>query len=83
MHGEDLLVDDSGHGHAVECVREGLPDSDVVAPLALVIEAVDAVDRRALMVPTQDEEILGVLDLEGKDQANSLQGLLAAVHIVT
>jgi hypothetical protein len=33
--------------------REGLPELDRVAPLALVVEAVDAVDRGALVVAAQ------------------------------
>lgn len=34
VHGEDLLVNDGGDWQAVEAVREGLPQFDVVAPLA-------------------------------------------------
>jgi len=79
---EDLLVDDGRHGQAVEAVREGLPHLDVVPPLALVVEAVDAVDGRALVVAPQDEEVLRVLDLEREQQADRLERLLAAVHVV-
>lgn len=34
--------------------------------LTLIIEAVDTVDRGALVVPPQQEEILGVFDLIGQ-----------------
>lgn len=34
------------------------------------------------MVPTEQEEVLGVLDLIGQQQADGLQRLLAAVYIV-
>ena len=34
------------------------------------------------MVPAQQEEVLGVLDLVGQQQADGLQGLLASVHVV-
>ena len=34
MHAEDLLVHDGRHGQAVEAVGEGLPQLDVVPPLA-------------------------------------------------
>lgn len=34
VHAEDLLVHDSGHGQAVEAVRERLPQLDVVPALA-------------------------------------------------
>lgn len=83
MHGEDLLVDDSGDGQAVEAVGEGLPQLDVVAALALIVEAVDSVDGGTLVVATEDEEVFGVLDLVGQEQANGLKGLLTSVDVVT
>lgn len=82
MHGEDLLVNDGSNGQAVEAVGKRLPQLDVVTALALVVEAVDAVDGRAFVVTPQDEEVLGVLDLVGQEQADSLERLLAAVYIV-
>lgn len=82
MHGEDLLVNDGGDGQAVEAVGERLPQLDVVTALALVIEAVDTVDGRALVVAAQDEEVLGVLDLVGEEQTNGLERLLATVYVV-
>jgi hypothetical protein len=63
MHGEDLLVDNGSDGQAVEAIRERLPQLDVVAALAFVVEAIDTVDRGALVVASEDEEVLGVLDL--------------------
>jgi hypothetical protein len=63
VHAEDLVVHERRDGQAVERVREHFPQLDVVAPLALVVEAVDAVDAGALVVAAEDEEVLGVLDL--------------------
>lgn len=83
MHGEDFLVDDGGDWQAVEAIGEGFPELDVVASLALVVEAVNAVDGRALVVAAEDEEVLGVLDLVGQEKADGLKGLLATVDIVT
>ena len=34
MHAEDAVVDESGHGEAVEAVDEQLPEFDIVAALA-------------------------------------------------
>jgi hypothetical protein len=67
VHCENLLVDDSGDGQAVEAVGEGLPQLDVVPPFALVVEAVDAVDGGALVVTAKNEEILGIFDLVRKE----------------
>jgi hypothetical protein len=83
VHGEDLLVNDGGNGKAVEAVGEGLPQLDVVSSLALIVETVDAVDRGTLVVTAEDEEVLGVLDLVGEEQANGLERLLATVDVVT
>ena len=40
MTAEDLLVDDGSDGEAVEAVGKDLPELDVEAPLALVVEAI-------------------------------------------
>jgi hypothetical protein len=70
-----LLVDERGDGQAVEAVGEGLPQADVVAPLALIVKPVDAVDGRALVVAAEEEKVLGVLDLIREQQADGLEGL--------
>lgn len=82
MHGEDLLIDNGCNGQAVEAVGERLPQLDIVSAFAFVVEAVDTVDRGALMVSTQNEEILGILDLVRKQQADRLQGLFSAIDVV-
>ena len=83
MHGEDLLINDGGNGQAVEAVGKSLPQLDVVASLALVVETVNTVDGSTLVVAAQDEEVLGVLDLVCEEQADSLQRLLATIDVVT
>lgn len=83
MHGEDLLIDDGRNRQTVEAVGERLPQLDIVPPLALVVEAVDAIDRRALVVTTENKEIFGVLDLVGQEEADCFERLLAAVNVVT
>jgi hypothetical protein len=82
VHSEDLLVNDGCNGQAVEAVGECLPQLDVVATLALVVEAIDAVDGRALVVAAQDEEVLGKLDLVREEQADGLERLLATIYVV-
>ena len=63
MHSEDLLINDGGDGQAVETVGERLPQLDVVPPFALIVESVDTIDGRALVVSPQDEKVFRVLDL--------------------
>jgi hypothetical protein len=83
VHGENLLVNDGRDGQAVEAVGEGLPQLDVVSALALIVEAIDTVDGGTLVVTTQDEEVLGVLDLVGEKQTDGFERLLATVDVVT
>ena len=83
MHAEDLLVDDGSNGETVEAVGESLPELDVIAALALVVESIDTVDRRALVVTTEDEEVLGVLDLIREEETDGLERLLSTVDVVT
>ena len=63
VHAENLFVNDSGAGKAVEAIRKGLPQFDSEAALALVVKSVDAVDGGALVVAAENEEVLRVLDL--------------------
>ena len=50
--------------------------------LTLIVEAVDAVDGRTLVVSPQQEEVLRVLDLVGQQETDGFQGLLPSVHVV-
>lgn len=50
--------------------------------LTFIVESIDPINTCALVVPPQDEEVLGVLDLVGQQQADGLEALLAAVHVV-
>lgn len=83
VHGENLLVNDGSNWQAVEAVGEGLPQLDVVATLALIVETVDTVDGRTLVVTAEDEEVLWVLDLVGEEKADGLKRLLSSVDVVT
>ena len=83
MHGENLLINNGGNRQAVEAVGESLPQLNVVSAFALIVESVDTVNRGALVVAAQNEEVLGVLDFVGKEQANGLQGLLPTIDVIT
>ena len=52
VHRKYFLVNDRGDGQAVKAVGEGLPQLDVVPPLAFIVETVYAVDRSTFVVPT-------------------------------
>ena len=78
----DLLIDDCRDGQTVEAVGERLPQLDVVATLAFIVESVDSIDGCAFMVAAEQEEILWVFDLVRQQQTDGLQRLLTPIHIV-
>ena len=75
MHAHDLLIDDGSHGEAVKAIDESLPKLDVVSSLTLIVESVDPVNRRTLVVSAEDEEVLGVLNFVRQEQTDRLHGL--------
>lgn len=83
VHAEDLLVDDGSNREAVEAVCESFPEADVVTTLAFVVETVDSVDGGTLVVATEEEEVLRVLDLEGEEEADGLKTLLSTIDVVS
>lgn len=83
VRAEDFLIDDTSAGEAVEAVCESLPQLNAETALALVIETVDAVNGRTLVVATENEEVFRILDLVGEQDADRLEGLLATVNVVT
>ena len=82
MDAENLVIDDRRDREAVEALDELLPELEGVPALAFIVEAVDAVDRAALVVASEEEEVLRVLDLVGEHEADDFEVLLAAIDVV-
>ena len=72
VHTQDLIIDESGNGHAIKDVLELFPDADGVAALAFVVETVDSIDLAALVISSQQEEILLKLDFVGQEENDRL-----------
>jgi hypothetical protein len=83
VHAEDFLVDESSDGETIETVSESLPQLDVIATLALIVKSVNTINGCALVVATEEEEVLRVLDLVGQEEAHGLEGLLATINVIT
>ena len=73
MHAKNFLINQSGNWQAVETVGESLPQLDVVTALALIIEAIDSVDRGAFVVTSKKKEILRVLNFVSEKKTDSLK----------
>ena len=71
MHAENFLIDEGSNGQAVEDVREDLPEPDGIPPFALIVKAINSIDLRAFVIASQKEEVLRVLDLVAKEEANA------------
>ena len=82
MHTDDSPLDQRAHREALKAVREQLPKTNIVSPLALVVEAVDLVDVVRFVVSSQKVEVLRVLHLIRQEQANALDALLSSVNVV-
>ena len=52
MHADDAIIDQGGDGKVLEALREGFPETNVVATLALVVETVNFVDVVGFVVPS-------------------------------
>jgi len=63
MHTQNFVVDEGRNGQTVETISENLPQLDGVSTLAFVIEPVNSVDGGALVISSQQEEVLRVLYL--------------------
>lgn len=71
MHTEDFIVDKGSYGHEIEAIRKLLPNLDIVPSFALIVEAIDPVYRRALVIASQQEKVLGVFDFISEQKTNS------------
>ena len=73
VQAEDLVVNQGGERKIVEKVGKVLPDVGItVLAQALVIEAVYLCNLARFVVAAQNGDAVGVSDLEGDEQSDSL-----------
>ena len=82
VHAEYLVVNDRSNRKAIETISERLPKLYIEPPLAFIVKPVNPVDARAVVVPSQKEEVLGVLYLIGEQQTNCFERLLPSVDVI-
>ena len=73
MHTDNLIVNDGTAGQTVEGIAKLLPHFDREPTTALIVKPINPIDPSALMVSTQQEKVLGILDFVGKQQADYFQ----------
>jgi hypothetical protein len=83
MHAENSVINNCSGREHVEAKSEILPQLDTVAPFALVIKSIHAVDRLTLVVASQQEKAVWVFHLVREHEAYGFNTLLSSVHIVS
>lgn len=94
MHAEHfvlelLVLDDSSQGQVLKHVIDALEDTvrvvDVLAEslLAFFAETEMPVDCAVFMVATEQDNLLGVLQLQGHQQADNFETECASVHVIS
>jgi hypothetical protein len=66
VHADNFIINDGTAGQAVECIAKLLPHFDGKSATALIVESVNAINARSLVISPQQKEILRVLDFVGK-----------------
>lgn len=71
----------------IQMSHNGIPLTNFINPstillLTLIIEAINSVDAGTFMVPSEEKEILWVLDLISEQETYCLQWLLAPVDVI-
>ena len=82
MHTHDFVVDYCTDRHYIEELRELLPEFYGVDSLTRLIEPVHAVYRLALMIATEQEEVLWIFDFVRKQQAHSCNTMMSSVDVI-
>eukprot|EP00308_Calcidiscus_leptoporus_P017946 CAMPEP_0119374156 /NCGR_PEP_ID=MMETSP1334-20130426/29460_1 /TAXON_ID=127549 /ORGANISM="Calcidiscus leptoporus, Strain RCC1130" /LENGTH=188 /DNA_ID=CAMNT_0007392149 /DNA_START=957 /DNA_END=1523 /DNA_ORIENTATION=- len=71
MNAKDFILHNGSERQRVEQLLELFPQLHRVSSLAFVVEAVDAVDRCTLVVPTQQPDLVWVLDFERHEKEHA------------
>jgi len=73
MHAKNFFINNCSNRKTVEAISESLPQLDIVATLALIIETIDSVDRCTFVISSQQEEVLGIFNFVSEKEAHCLE----------
>lgn len=84
MQTEDLILNLSGNGEALEEISKHLPNEVRSIFLeALIIEAIQLIDLSVLMIPPEDGDPASVFDLEQQDVEEGLYAVETAIYVIS
>ena len=79
---EGYIQENENLTYAVESIYKSLPNLDIASAFAFIIKAIDPRNVCALMIASEEEEILRVFDLVAQQEKNCFQGILASIDVV-
>jgi len=68
VHAQDLVIDECGNRQTIKNILKFFPEANTIPAFTLVVKAIDTVDLAALVVASEQEEVLLELDLVQKQQ---------------
>lgn len=78
-----LIIHQRRKRKVIKQVRKVLPNTrSPVLPQALIVKSVNLRDLAGLVVSSEDEDPVGVTNLEGDEESHGLDGVVAAVDVV-
>ena len=77
-----LGLDDSADGHSLEAQQEPVVDSEAILDLALLLEAEVSAHSAALVVASDEKDLVRVLELEGQQVQYDLTAEGTSVNVV-
>ena len=83
VHAQNSVLYQCTDRHVIEAFAKFLPKSHCVAAAAFVKESIVSIDRLTFVVATEQIEIGWELELQGKQERDDLDGLLAAVDVIS
>jgi hypothetical protein len=83
MHTEDLFFNDGSNWEAVEDVAKRLPSLLAESLEAFVVESELPVDIGALVVASEEEEVLWIFDFECEQQTDCFDALPSPVNVIS
>ena len=86
MHAQNFFVNKRAHGKVLKCLAELLPYFDSVFvenSFAGVFEAVNLINKPALVIAAQHVDVLGIPDFVSEEQSYNFYVVRIAVYIIT
>ena len=83
MHAQDAVLYKRRDRQRIEQSPKTFPEFDVIPSFALIPEPINPIDILTFMISSKQEHALRILNFQRKEQTQSLDGLLAPIHIIS